>query len=99
MDCIDGDAIKRAEGAGADGLEPACTAVERVLAALLPPLVVKSIRQILHGRIERPCRIIVHDPSMGSLRNMDVWGNLPYLAKNFLLLGISPIIEQALDIL
>ena len=79
MDCIDGDAIKRAEGAGADSLEPACTAVERVLAALLPPLVVKSIRQILHGRIERPCRIIVHDPSMGALRDMDACENSPRL--------------------
>ena len=46
-----------------------------------------------------PCRIIVHDPSMGSLRSMDVWGNLPYLTKNSSLLGISPIIKQALDIL
>ena len=27
--------------------------------------------RILHGRIERLCRIIVHDPSMGSLRDMD----------------------------
>ncbi len=36
---------------------------------------------------------------MGALRNMDVWENLPYLAKNFSLLGISPIIKQALDIL
>ena len=41
----------------------------------------------------------IENPSMGSLRNMDVWENLPYLAKNFSLLGISPIIKQALDIL
>ena len=40
-----------------------------------------AIRQILHGRIERPCRIIVHDPSMGSLHDMDACENLPCLAK------------------
>ena len=34
---------------------------------------------------------------MGSLHDMDACKNLPCLAKNSVLLGISPIIKQALD--
>ena len=48
----------------------------------LTALKILTIRQILHGRIERPCRIIVHDPSMGSLHDMDACGFLPCRAKN-----------------
>ena len=61
-------------------LEPVFTAVEWVLAALLPPLFVKFSCHpsgFCNRRIERLCRIIVHDPSMGSLHDMDACENLP----------------------